>query len=71
MVPSHLLWLTLGTLFLNSGEGGGEPRAPPFREGSSVEHGEREHTFLGREKETHIPGVPTEGFIGTETASAV
>ena len=67
VVPSHLLWLTLGMLFLNAGEGGGAPRAPPFLEGSSIERGEREHTFSGREKETHIPGAPAEGFTGTET----
>ena len=54
MVPSHLLWLTLGMLFLNAEEGGGAPRAPPFLEGSSTECGEREHTFSGREKETHM-----------------
>lgn len=71
MVPSHLLWLTLGTLFLNVGEGGGESRAPPFLEGSSVERGERQQTFPGREKETHIPGAPAEGFAGTETDPAV
>ena len=58
MVPSHLLWLTLGTLFLNAGEGGGEPQAPPFLEGSSVERGERESTHSQGGRRKLISPVP-------------